>query len=123
MLVNELTAQQILALARDGCSAEQISGALEVPLEQVKLALVSNNLGSAADRDINDEQLARLRQRAYDLAMYSQEDAVSARMTMFLIERDKPSKKIEQGNVLVNINNAIMGAQQNFNRMLEEYKD
>lgn len=121
-MVGEHTTQQVCALSRDGLSAEQISEALGVPIEQVKLALSANQLGSEADRDINDEQLAALRTKAFQLAMYSPEDTVAARMTMFLIERDRPSKKAEQLSPIVAINKALVVAQQNFTNLIEEYK-
>lgn len=121
-MIGENESRQIVALSRDGCSAEEISKSLDIELAAVKLVLSANNQGSAVDRDINDAQLSELRQRAYNLAMYSQEDAVSARMTMFLIERDKPRKSQDSHLSITNINQALIQANASFGELLKEYK-
>ncbi len=42
------------------------------------------------DGDIDDEQLNTLRKHAFKLALQNEDLGVSAKMTRFLIERDKP---------------------------------
>ena len=109
---------QALTLHRQGASDEEISRELDLSLDIVKGVLARNGV----DRDINDEQLSNLRQRAYNLAMFSEEDSVSARMVEFLIERDKPRQKEHpmQSSITL-IQNAIISAQQRSKTVLEEY--
>lgn len=121
-MIGENESRQVLALSKDGASAEEIARSLDLELGMVKLVLGANGAGEVADRDINDEQLAQLREKAFNLAMYSQEDSVAARMTMFLIERDRPSKKLDSGVSIANINNALIAANSSFNDLLKEYK-
>lgn len=110
--------KQALSLQRQGASDEEISKELELDLSVVKGVLVRNGI----DRDINDEQLGDLRRRAYHLAMFSEHDAVSARMVEFLIERDKPRQKEQplQSSITL-IQNAIISAQQKSQNVLTEY--
>ncbi len=117
-MVGELTSRQILALAKDGLDSGAIAKSLDIEEALVRLVLARHVPG--ADRDIDDEQLASLRRKAYTLAMSAEDETVSARMVMFLIERDKPSKA-GQGSSIMAINNAIVMANENFNKMIDEY--
>lgn len=122
MLVGELSARQVCALRRDGLTVEEIARGLGITEAEVQLVLERNGDNSqAADRDINDGQLAALREKALQLALYSEEDSVSARMTMFLIERDKPRAVKESGNSIQLIQNAIITANENFKKLVAEY--
>lgn len=120
-MIGELDSRQILSLARQGASAEEISKELSLELELVKLVMNRQNIGSDQDRDINDEQLRALRDRAFSLAM-SNDENISARLTMFLIERDKP-KNVSSGNPIMLINNAIIGAREKFEKLKEAYSE
>jgi|SRR5579862_427354 len=119
-MIHELAARQILALADQGSSVEEISLGLEIPVELVKLVLSRN--ATNADRDITDEQLVALRQRAYALAMQDECLPVSARMVEFLVERDKPREKV-QVSPIVAINNALVVANEQFKGLLDGFKN
>lgn len=120
-MIGQLSVEQILALSRDGAPAEEISNSLGIPLERVKLALASNNQGSIEDRDIDDGQLTALRKHAYDLAMFAEDDSTKARMTMFLLERDKPKQEKALPTNIVLINQAIAAGNHRFSEILKEY--
>lgn len=53
--------------------------------------------------------------------MQSEDIGVSARMTQYLIDRDKPVKQIGQSPIVM-INNAILQANEQFKKLQEEYK-
>lgn len=109
-----------MSLANDGASAAQIAKALEVEEPLVRAVLARNEVGEAIDRDINDAQLAALRQNAFQLAIAGENEAVRARMTMFLIERDKPRERREISPITA-INKAIILANDQFKNLLSEY--
>lgn len=117
----DLTARQICSLGEQGCTVEQISKELDVESALVKLILSRNNVSGASDRDITDEDLKLLRRKAVDLALGAEDESVQARMTMFLIERDRPAVRAPT-SPLVAINQAIISANENFSRLLKEYE-
>ncbi len=119
-MIDELQTRQITALLKDGASAEEIAKELSLEVALVKLVAERNNVGTAADRDINDDELAILRRHAFNLAMGAADDATQARLTMFLLERDKPSKKATEGGSISVINNAIIAANGAFERLVKE---
>lgn len=122
MIVGENSSRQIVALARQGMGAEDIARELELEVGAVKLVLGANNVGSELDRDINDEQLIELRNRAFLLAMQDADIGVSARMTMFLIERDKPRKTNDGSSISIQtINQAILAANTSFSDLAKDY--
>ena len=124
-MVSDLESRQIVALARDGMSSGDIAKELSKDEALVKLVLNTNEAGSAQDRDINDDELASLRRNAYNLAIGAEDESVQARLTMFLLERDRPPKVANQsqGNAIGNINNAVILAQRGFNDLLKEYTE
>lgn len=121
-MLGESSIRQILALAGEGLNSESISRELQIEEALVKLTLSANSSGTAPDRDINDAQLELLRQRAYNLAMGSEDDSVSARMTMFLIERDKPRQEKQSLNINV-INQAIIQAKGKMAELTDLYHE
>lgn len=121
-MLNDISQRQILELSAQGAAAEEIAGTLGCELGMVKLVLARNNTGSAEDRDINDEMLARLRDHAFNLALQTEDLGVSAKMTRFLIERDKPRAAVQQNTApLVQINAAILAAQDSFKKLTTSY--
>jgi hypothetical protein len=120
-MTGEIVNRQILALSLDGLSAEGIASDLCVPLEQVKLVLSAHKAGSDLDRDINDEQLANLRRNAYNLAIQAEDEAVQARMTMYLLDRDKPKAQTDHRSGITAINNAIIIAKQEYDSLMADY--
>lgn len=120
-MTGEIINRQILALSVDGVNAEGISSDLGVPIEQVKLVLNAHNAGSSVDRDINDEQLANLRRNAYNLALGSEDEAVQARMTMYLMDRDKPKALPSEHSGITAINKAIIIAKSSYDELMKEY--
>lgn len=119
-MVDDLTSRQILELAAQGTPREEISSALAVEPALVNLVLSSHGQ-AAAERDIDDEQLAVLRRQAYKLALQNEDLGVSAKMTRFLIERDKPKAVAQTASPLANINQAIILAQGSSKKLMEEY--
>jgi len=121
-MINELAIEQIVALSKQGAASGEIAAELGIPEEQVKLALRANRMGTNDDRDINDAQLALLRQRAYNLA-FDDDSSVAAKMVMFLVERDKPKAQFAGGGANINlINQAIVMATGEFEKMKDSYK-
>lgn len=118
-MVHELTNRQILAASSQGISPELIAKELDLDLATVNLVLAAHNQG---DRDINDNQLAILRQNAFDLACQREDISVAARMTTFLIERDKPRSQVSASPMIV-INNAIAAASQRFDELAKGYTE
>lgn len=116
-MVDPLTSKQILSLFAQGSPAEEIASVLNIELPLVELTLTAHQVG---DRDITDEQLALLRGRAFSLALQNDDISVAARMTQYLIDRDKPAKPSSISPVIA-INNAIIQANQNFEKLKEEY--
>jgi hypothetical protein len=121
-MLNDFSQRQILELSAQGANCEEISTTLGCELEMVKLVLNRNQVGSAADRDIDDEQLNRLRSHAMNLALQTEDLSVSAKMTRFLIERDKPrAVQPQQATPIVQINQAILAAQDSFKKLTASY--
>ncbi len=122
-MIDELSSRQIISLSREGMSAEDISNALGIDVPSVKLVMNANSAGTKEDRDINDDELTLLRQKAVQLALYSADDNVSAKMTCFLIERDKPRKSAPEvsGTNLTLINNAIIQSKKRFAQLASAY--
>lgn len=123
-MIGELSARQIVALSQQGLSAAEISEVLKTDEASVRLVLNRNEVGVPEDRDIDDAQLKTLRKNAYDLALGAEDDNTRARMTMFLIERDRPVKKKEdlggaRGNITL-INQAILQSNAKVNELLSE---
>lgn len=119
-MVDELTSRQIIRLSEQGAPAEEIASTLSLELPFVKLVLSSNSQGSDVDRDINDDQLKRLRDHAFHLAVGADDEAVQARMTQFLIERDKPRERAPM-NPIIAINQALIQANDSFKQMTEKF--
>jgi len=55
------------------------------------------------------------------LALNSENEAVSARMIEFLIERDKPKKTVADSPNIGAINVAILNGRGAFNKLIDEY--
>lgn len=121
-MTGEITNRQILAMANEGLNADLIAADLGLAIEQVKLVLSAHRAGTEVDRDINDTQLAALRRNAYNLALGSDDDSVQARMTMFLIERDRPKDHAENQSEITAINNAIIIGRAAYEEMMEQYE-
>ena len=121
MFSGELSNEQILSCAREGLSADEISAELKIPVERVKLVLVRHSAGGEQDRDINDDDLARLRAHAVHLAMGAEDESVQAKMTMYLIDRDKPRAPAEKPSNILAINQAVVLAQDKFQELIKEY--
>jgi hypothetical protein len=120
-MIGQLEQGQILSLAAQGAGAEEIATELGIELALVKLVLRAQGAGNESDRDINDAELALLRKRAFTLC-FSEDESVAAKMTMFLIERDKPKlTNPVNGNSITLVNNAIMLAQSEFNKLRNSY--
>ena len=122
-MLNDLTTRQIVELAGQGVNAEEIATTLSVELPLVKLVLNRNELGSAQDRDIDDAQLSQLRGHAFWLATQSADISVAAKMTRFLLERDKPrtSSNASGASPITQVNIAIAAAQENFKKLTAAY--
>lgn len=121
-MIGELTTRQILALSNEGLDAARIAQELAVELPMVKLVLAAHDPGPRSnDRDIDDNGLNLLRQRALALALNSENEAVSARMIEFLIERDKPKKTVADSPNIGAINVAILNGRGAFNKLIDEY--
>lgn len=120
-LIGNVETAQILGLFADGMNSSDISRELNIGEDLVKLVLSAQN-GTAvtADRDITEEQLKLLRNRCYNLA-FSEDDTVSLRACMFLIERDKPKTANVIGSNITILNQAILTAREGFNKMKEVY--
>lgn len=121
-MIGELESRQILSLAGDGASPAEIAKGLGVEESLVRLVLSSHEVGNTADRDINDEQLEALRRHAYNLAIGSSEESIQAKMTMFLLERDKPSGG-RNGNSITAINQALILANGAFEKLTKEFQN
>lgn len=122
-MLNDLTTRQIVELAGQGTPAEEIASTLSVDLALVKLVLSRNDLGSAQDRDINDSQLSQLRAHAFWLATQAADIPVAAKMTRFLLERDKPrvTSGASGASPITQVNIAIAAAQENFKKLTAAY--
>ena len=118
-MIGELQSRQIVALAEDGMSAEEIATATETDLSLVKLVIARST--QDGDRDITDEDLKKLRRHAVELAFRAEDESVQARMTQWLIERDKPVKKEVQISPILAINQAIIDARGAFGDLMKEY--
>lgn len=122
-MLGSVEQRMVLSLAAQGSGAETISAELGYALEDVKLVLNAYKSGAEEDRDITDTQLSTLRMRAYTLALQDSDLGVSARMTQFLIERDKPKEKQQTVSPLVMINNAIVGVRERFDQLKDIYSN
>ena len=120
-MLNDLSVNQIVSLSRQGAAAPEIAAELGLEEELVKLALRANKIGSIEDRDISDAQLTMLRKQAYSLA-FNDDPTIAMRMTQFLIERDKPRIMERSGSLVGAINNAIILANGEFEKLKELYK-
>jgi len=116
-MVGELETKQIASLLAQGATCEQIAGELGFELAFVKL-IAARQGSETPDRDITDDDLAILRRHAFQLALGADDDATQARMTMFLLERDKPSKNAPASNPIALINNAIINANGAFEKLV-----
>ena len=118
-MLGELQTRQIVSLLADGMAPDQIASSLELDVALVKLVAARHNQGE--DRDITDQDLAALRAHAVSLALGAENEAVQAKMTMFLIERDKPKKQNTVINPVVLVNQAIRQANGIFNELSQAY--
>lgn len=112
-MLGELEQRQIAALIREGVPDDEIARQMDIEPALVKLVASKNG----ADRDIDDDQLAILRKHAFNLALGASDDSTQARMTMFLLERDRPSKKSSEASPIALINNAIIAANDAFEKL------
>lgn len=123
MLVSENTTRAILSLAAEGLEARAISTELGVEPEVVKLTLSAHKAGTESDRDINDDELSLIRKKLVDLALYSGDEAIQARVGMFLVERDKPRKAdTPPVSSIQQINIAIQTAAERFADLKKQYE-
>jgi hypothetical protein len=120
-MIGELQTRQILALVKDGMPIEQIAHSLDIDPALIKLAVARNS--QDGDRDITDEDLARLRAHAVSLALNADNEAVQAKMTMYLIDRDKPKNSNVTINPILMVNQAIKEAHASFHDLVKEYTD
>lgn len=123
-MVSEITARQIGSLLGDGASVADV--AEEFGLEPSVVRLIGERMnvakGQSGDRDITDADLVSLRKKALDLALSAESQEVQARMTMFLLERDKPSKKDQgQGNMIAQINQIILQGNEKYDNLVKGY--
>lgn len=118
-MIGENTTRQIAALAEQGCTSAAIAESLGVEEAYVKLVMQRNEVGN--DRDIDDTQLASLRKHAFNLAVAAENEGIQARMTMFLIERDKPKEKKDVSPIML-INQAIVAARTDFDKLKESFQ-
>jgi len=121
--VHDLVARQILALSAQGFNPPAIAGELVVDEAVVRSVLSVNGAGAKEDRDIDDAQLKRLRAHAFDLATMANDEGVQAKLTMFLLERDKPAKLPTQSTGInpVQINIAIQQANDKMAQLLQAH--
>lgn len=125
-MIGDLTQRQILALSSEGAPPDEIAAALEIEEAAVRLVLSAHNsapIANSSDRDINDEQLAILRAKAYELATSAEDEGISLRATMFLIERDKPRLSVQSTNPIIQINQAISAGSGRFEELSKLYSD
>lgn len=120
-MIGEIASRQILVLSDEGLSSMQIATELGIQEELVKLTLNAYKKGSEVDRDINDSQLQLLRQKALSLALAADDESVSARMCMYLIDRDKPKDSGSAGPSIGAINMVILGAQEKLKELTAKY--
>lgn len=122
-MIGEMTTRQIVALANDGAGVDEIATTLNIEVPLVKLALEGNNVdkSSAPDRDITDDDLKLLRRHAMNLALSAENEAVQARMTMYLIDRDKPKVAEQTASPITLINNALITANKSMEALKAEY--
>lgn len=122
-MIGEMQTRQILALSNEGLGSAEIAKELMIEEGLVKLCLGAHKKGTEEDRDINDAQLRLIRQKLTDLALGAQDEAVMAKVGMYLLDRDKP-RKIESGGINIEaINIAIQAAKQNFNELVKAYQE
>jgi hypothetical protein len=88
------TKLQIQTLIRQGLSLEEIAQGLDLPLAAVQFGQIADG-ESIGCGDITEAQLKDLRAHAYNLALAADSEDVQARMTMALLERARPSKRLE----------------------------
>lgn len=121
--VHDLVARQVLALSSQGFKPDAIAGELEIGEEIVRSVLSVNKAGAVEDRDIDDAQLKRLRAHAFDLATMANDEGVQAKLTMFLLERDRPAKPAitSTGINPVQINIAIQQANDRMAELLKAH--
>ena len=120
-MLSDLTARQIISLADQGASSEEIAKSLELEPALVKLVMSRHEVGSASDRDIDDEQLSVLRKHAFNLAPAAGDEGIQARMTMFLLERDRPSGP-KQVSSITAINQALILANGAFEKLSKDFQ-
>lgn len=113
-MIGELQTRQIVALLKDGMTVEQIAESCQLDPCLVKLVVARNS--QDGDRDITDDDLKNLRRHAVELAMGADDQSVQARMTQWLIERDRPRKQEQAINPIMAINQAIITS-------MEQYKE
>lgn len=120
-MIGEMQIRQICALVKDGMTPEQIASSLDIDVALVKLAVARN--GQDGDRDIDDETLKTLRSHAVALALHAEDEAVQARMTQYLIDRDKPRQVQATLNPITLINQALVMANGKFDELVQRYQE
>lgn len=119
-MVNDLTSKQIVELAAQGTPPAEIASVLSIEPAFVNLVLAAQG-NTSAERDIDDQQLEVLRRHAFRLATQTDHLPVAAKMTRFLIERDKPRAATPTTSPIANINQAIILAQGKFHESIKSY--
>lgn len=120
--VTESDASSIAALAAQGASAGEIAVELGIEESLVRLTLRAQGAGTESDRDINDAQLAVIRKRLYNFAAFNDDPGIASKVGMFLLERDRPRGNVSSGNTITAINNAIIVANTEFEKLKTAYQ-
>lgn len=118
IMVSELLSRQIVALSRDGASAEEIATSAGISIELVKLVLARHN--QIGDADITEEDLANLRAHALGLALNADDLSIQAKMTQWLIERARPTKSEQTVSPIMLVNQALIAMNGEYKAMLEK---
>jgi hypothetical protein len=120
-MIGELEQLQIKTLLEQGAVAEDVAKELGIEVALVKLVGAKAEL--VEDRDITDSELQYLRKHAYNLATGADSHEVQSRMTMFLLERDRPSKKEASVNIIAQINQNLLQGVSRFEELAKVYKE
>lgn len=94
---------QVLELAGAGASVDEISSELRLESATVKFILTKN--GMLKEDEVTDEDFNDIRDSLLQLAKFSENEFVKARVGMFLYERKKGATSSLKGAPQVNIGN------------------
>jgi hypothetical protein len=120
-MLGELEQLSIRTLLAQGAKVEDIASEMGIEVALVKLVGAREEL--VEDRDITDQELQYLRKHAYNLATGADSHEVQARMTQFLLERDRPSKKEASVNIIAQINQNLAQGTSRFEELAKVYKE